>query len=337
MDLYIVCAVWQSTKDNHAGMYYLAKQIEEKYKLGKVHLIAIPTRQLGPLNFVYRIYNLYVAFSLLFKVKKEDVVFLMEYFLPMCEQSIIAKMLSRRASIIGIAHSIPKTIDRLYGVRNLRRKANYLDCLLVLGSSLKKHLINRGISEEKIIATYHYVDNKYYGTQRKKVEVDKPLTVVCMGNMQRDYGKLAEIVSKTPGIRYIICKGRASLDALFSRFSNVSLLGYVSEAELKKIMHSSDVSLNLMKDTVGSNVITTSLASGLAMVCSDVGSIRDYIPNDTGYFFKDVNQAVDILNKLRTNQEMLHEAQQHSLSNARRIELDNFLNWFFSFLQKKQL
>ena len=34
--------------------------------------------------------------------------------------------------------------------------------------------------------------------------------------------------------------------------------------------------LNVMKDTIGSNVICTSMATGLSMVVSDVGSIRDY-------------------------------------------------------------
>ena len=36
-------------------------------------------------------------------------------------------------------------------------------------------------------------------------------------------------------------------------------------------MNDSDISLNVMKDTIGSNVICTSMATGLAMVVSDVG------------------------------------------------------------------
>lgn len=224
MDIYIVCAVWRSTKDNHAGMYYLARQIKKTYKGGEVHLISIPTRQLGPLNFVYRIWNLYIAFQLLKKVKKDDIILLMEYFLPMCEQSIIAKILYHKASIIGMAHSVPKTIDRLYTVQNLKKKAQYLDYLLVLGSSLKKYFVDKGISEEKVITTFHYVDNKYYGTQRKMKKEGEPLTVVCMGNMQRDYEKLAEIVSKTPDINYNICKGEPLLILYFLNIGMFLLL-----------------------------------------------------------------------------------------------------------------
>ncbi|UVV76520.1 glycosyltransferase family 4 protein [Bacteroides fragilis] len=49
-------------------------------------------------------------------------------------------------------------------------------------------------------------------------------------------------------------------------------------------MNKADVSLNIMKDTIGSNVIVTSMAMGLAMVVSDVGSIRDYVDESNGLF-----------------------------------------------------
>lgn len=52
-------------------------------------------------------------------------------------------------------------------------------------------------------------------------------------------------------------------------------------------MKQSDVSLNVMNDTVGSNVITTSLAVGLAVVASNVGSISDYVvDNESGYLLR---------------------------------------------------
>ena len=48
------------------------------------------------------------------------------------------------------------------------------------------------------------------------------------------------------------------------------------ESELRQHMANANISLNVMEDTVGSNVIVTSLAMGLAMICSNVGSIKDY-------------------------------------------------------------
>lgn len=63
-------------------------------------------------------------------------------------------------------------------------------------------------------------------------------------------------------------------------------------------MQDADISINVMEDTIGSNVIVTSLAMGLAMVCSDVGSIRDYC-NDSNTIFcntsEDFTRAIEIL------------------------------------------
>ena len=100
--------------------------------------------------------------------------------------------------------------------------------------------------------------------------------VIVMGALARDFEQIAYIVSRLPQIYFYICKGRENIDYLFSGLKNATLVGYVPEAELKHYMNDSDISLNVMKDTIGSNVICTSMATGLAMVVSDVGSIRDY-------------------------------------------------------------
>ena len=75
-----------------------------------------------------------------------------------------------------------------------------------------------------------------------------------------------------------------NIDYLFSGLKNATLVGDVPEAELKHYMNDSDISLNVMKDTIGSNVICTSMATGLAMVVSDVGSIRDYCDETNACF-----------------------------------------------------
>ena len=91
MKLYIVVAVWRNTKDNHAGMYYLAQQIKERSELS-VKIIPTPTRGSRFLYWAYRAFNVLIGCWLLFTVRKNDVVFLMEYLLRETEQSDIARM-----------------------------------------------------------------------------------------------------------------------------------------------------------------------------------------------------------------------------------------------------
>ena len=64
----------------------------------------------------------------------------------------------------------------------------------------------------------------------------------------------------------------------------MKLIPFVEEENLRRYMEQSDISLNVMHDTIGSNVIVTSMASGLAMVVSDVGSIHDYCDERNSVF-----------------------------------------------------
>ena len=95
-------------------------------------------------------------------------------------------------------------------------------------------------------------------------------------------------------------------------------------------MDIADVSLNVMEDTVGSNVITTSMAMGLAMIVSDVGSIRDYC-NDANALFcqNNVEQFVRAIKKLQNNLQLVLRMKKASLENSKRLQIDNINRWFF--------
>jgi glycosyltransferase involved in cell wall biosynthesis len=100
----------------------------------------------------------------------------------------------------------------------------------------------------------------------------------------------------------------------------VTLIPFVPEPELRLYMEHSDISLNVMQDTIGSNVIVTSLAMGLAMVCSDVGSIRDYCDEENAIFCENssVESFSKAINLLSSNRQLLMNmktsAQKRSLS-----------------------
>ena len=120
------------------------------------------------------------------------------------------------------------------------------------------------------------------------------------------------------------------MDDLFPKTPNVELKGFLEEDELRHQMDIADVSLNVMEDTVGSNVITTSMAMGLAMIVSDVGSIRDYC-NDANAMFcqNNVEQFVQAMKKLQNNLQLVMRMKKVSLENSKRLQIDNINRWFF--------
>ena len=109
-----------------------------------------------------------------------------------------------------------------------------------------------------------------------------------MGNQMRNQKLLKAIVRDNPMVEFTICQGCDDMTDYFKGIQNVELIPFVEEEQLRKYMADSDISLNVMVDTIGSNVIVTSMAMGLAMVCSDVGSIHDYC-DETNCIFCDNN------------------------------------------------
>lgn len=332
MKVYLICIAWSNTKGNHAGMLYLAEQMKKRLPF-EIELISIPVRGSWFLQPFYRILNVLIAFYLRFKVRDTDAVFLMEYLLPVCEQSDIAKILKNKCRVLALAHMIPRRIEQFYTQRQIQQKIDLVDKLLVLGSSLNTFFQSKGVLEKKIVTTFHYVDTDFY--YPKATLEHKRLSVICMGNMERDYIKLKELIRNLPTVQFKICMGVKDLTSTFADIPNVELYGYMEEQMLRDLMCESDVSLNFMYDTVGSNVITTSLAVGLIVLASDVGSIGDYVTHGKdGFLFEDTNDALKYLQCLDGNTTLRNEMKCNARTKAQQINLEHYCEWFTSFINK---
>jgi len=326
MKLYIVLAAWPVTKNNHAGMYYLAKKLQTNLNV-PVKIFKLPVWNLGYLYPLYRIYAYLLGMYIRIISNKDDIVWLMEYLLKTTEQSGIAKILRGKVRLLGIAHLVPDIIDKQYTNNKIKKNIELLDKLYVFGSSLKKFLVSKSVNADKIKVTFHYVDTEYYKPNIKK-ETNR-ISVICMGNMQRDYKSLHAIIEKCPGTNFIICSGRHNIKHYFDQMKNVQIIGYVSENELKELMQSSHISLNVMKDTIGSNVIVSSMACGLPIIASNVGSICDYVENDlNGYLFDTPDEAATIINSISNHPEKLHILSQGARIKAEKISLKEFIAFF---------
>lgn len=326
MKVYIVCAIWDNTKDNHAGMYYLAKKI--KNKLGsQCILIGLPTKWNRFIFPIIPFINLIIAFYIRIISRPGDILFLMEFLLPRCGQYYFAKILHSKLKVLAIAHLVPELINKVYTTSSLRKELNYVHKLFVLGHSLKDFLISKGIDDSKISTTFHYVDTEYY--KSTKDLYGDTLNIICMGNMQRDYGNLVSIIKSCPFATFHICMGMKYSDVgHYKELNNVKTYGFLQEEELLELMQSCDISLNVMYDTIGSNVITTSLATGLVVVASDVGSIRDYIiDGENGYLFSDINDAILILNSLDKNRDDLKKISNAGIKRARQLDIKNSIKF----------
>lgn len=274
----------------------------------------------------------------MFKSLKEgDEVFLLEYLTFNAPQYELACYIKRAFPFIRIYALTHLTVISLkkyqhFIGRNLIKKwAKPVDKMLTLGTSLSYYLESCGIDKSKISTGFHYVDLEYYN-KKEPLEVHQPIRVITMGAMKRNYALLADIVKKCPDVNWTICRGNnRDIDAIFKEYNNVSLKGFLNEDELKHQMDLADISINVMEDTIGSNVITTSLAMGLAMVVSDVGSIRDYT-DDTNALFcsNDEGSFRAAINLLAHDKEKVLQMKKSSINLSKRLNISSINEWFSS-------
>jgi glycosyltransferase involved in cell wall biosynthesis len=253
----------------------------------------------------------------------------MEYLHKERNQHIFARVMrfffKDKIHIFAMVHLFPSKLQSWFSDSEFLIWCHPVDKIITLGSSLSAFLSTKGISEDKIITSFHYVDREFY---RAEI-ISKPLSklrIISMGNLYRDYETLKIITDNLPDAEFYICKGHDSIDHLFLQAKNVKLFGYIEENELKNLMSQSDVSLNVLFDTIGSNVITTSLSMGLAIVTSDVGSIRDYCDETNTIFCRNSVDFVNAIKKLNQNREILNDFKNSSLKKSERLSIESFNN-----------
>ena len=349
---YLIVQDWENTHGNHAGMVHMCKLLcdnyPEKYRMfvkvspkpARIIKNNYFSRALGYLNRIIdrRIFvkeYLELCQPLFKSLVEGDEIFLLEYHLPITSQLELAKYIKKKyhfVKLFGLSHLTPiafKQKKSQIDEHDIIKWSNILDKQLTLGSSLSKYFKSIGMLDSHISTGFHYVDNEFYSAGIRAVNT--PLTIISMGAQMRNYDLLSKVVHACTNVKWIICAGNKSVDDLFLDADNVTLHGFLSEEELKKQMELSDVSINIMDDTVGSNVITTSLSMGLAMIVSNVGSIHDYCDSSNAIFCENtLDSFVKAVNILSSDPQLVFDMKKSSYNKANRYTIKHIDRWFDS-------
>jgi glycosyltransferase involved in cell wall biosynthesis len=347
---YLIVQEWPNTKGNHAGMSHMCDLLVLKYpnQYTKITKDTPPEKKRYNNKFLNRLLTKYIGWKYrknfvadymqlcdaMFKnLKAGDEVFLLEYNWPATSQYEIAYRIRKEypgVRIYAMSHLTPSYFSKLKNIKKLLLHWDKLvDKHLTLGSSLSTYFKQVGIDDKKISTGFHYVDRNYY--QPQDLKANRIPTIIAMGFLQRDFAMLAEIVNRCTDVHWIICRGRkVEVDCYFTDNENVVLKGFMDETELRRQMSFADASLNVMEDTVGSNVITTSMAMGLIVIASNVGSIHDYCNNDNAIFCENSVESflsgIERLKKIKPEQRLL--MRQASVSRSSLLTIDMVNKWF---------
>ena len=328
--VYIVYYEFNHTANNHTGMSYLAKYLDRKLK--QVKLIRnIPAKNLTG-KVISKVHAVLIAIYLFIVLGKDDKVVFFEYLTKGAgHQDMTAKimrLLGCKSHIYGLVHLSGNNLIELYNAPEvIVKKLDYVDEVLVFGSSLQQYIQQIGY-KKKVTRTFHYVDSVFYKPANKSQINGETLDIICIGNLKRNFSLLKEIIGSCPDARFHVCMGGTNLTEHFTGLTNVKLYGFLSEDELLDLMQSCSVSLSVLEDTIGSNVITTSLAVGLTQVVSDVGSIRDYCGTDDTIFCSDTGSYINAIKKLDGDRALLLDMQSRAAQKSTYFSKELFLEDF---------
>lgn len=337
--IYLINQDWLNTSNNHAGIKYLCKRLAELYPDTFCCITINNLNKIVSNQMVQKFYNLiakvkfYITlYKLTHKMRKivdnDDIVFLMEYMdMGFSMTSLAKKMHMSGITVYAMVHLVPQKLDVIFKTtESLMKSVNCVDYLFTLGHSLTDYFVNRGVDVRKVITSFHYVD-KYY-LNEKPVRKHDHLKVIAMGNQMRNVNVLKQVVDDNPNVSFIICQGISDLTSCFGNYTNVELIPFVPEKKLREKMIEADISLNIMDDTIGSNVIVTSLAMGLAMICSDVGSIHDYCDKTNTIFCNnnDVGTFSSAIAYLENNRDVLAKMQESSSQKGQVFSIEKFMS-----------
>lgn len=328
--IHIVCHDFKSTSGNHAGMRHLYQEITKKKSKTKLYILN--NRGVG-VRYCNRLIALYVTFKMVFTYQKGDKFLFTEDLFKGSFQTwmiSIVHFFCKKAPIYAMVHLTPAHLMKSFSKTQIRKEAKKVTSLITLGSSLTAFFNDIGI--HNVHTSFHYLDSDYYYIRNKSI--NNPISIIVMGAMARDFSMLADIVRNSPKAHFTICKGRKNIDNLFEGLENVTLLGFMPEDELRHQMAKADVSLNVMEDTIGSNVVCTSLGMGLAMICSDVGSIRDYCDESNTIFCNTSADFSKAINHLIMNKDKLVAMQKSAIKVSKRLQIDNYIKDIWTLMRE---
>lgn len=341
----LVSQEWSNTAHNHAGISYQCDKMVSLYpqvfchvKIPYVENLKVFPDILSPFsikanNYIQRKRQNAKIHSYIKKVEcminKGDILFLMEYMdisLDYLKMAVHIRKQFPNISIYGLSHLVPQKLDQMFNYDKLCNWMAPIDKILTFGTSLTNYYKNRGINEDNIITTFDPVDNYYIN---EDIHINSNFSVLVMGNQMRDDVMLRKVVEANPDIEFKICQGSKNFGSIF-KTSNVKLIPFVAEEVLYNYMKTSDVSLNIFKDVVGSTVISTSLGMGMAMICTDVGSIRDYCNDSNTLFCKSLDDYCNALQLLKRDKNLLLKMKINSNRKAQNITIDVYCQLLFS-------
>jgi glycosyltransferase involved in cell wall biosynthesis len=194
-----------------------------------------------------------------------------------------------------------------------------VNAIIVVGSNQVDYFA-RWIPKEKILFIPHGIDTEYYMPADPEIRDHK---ILFVGTHLRDFDVLKEVIERIEKLSINLSFTIVTFKEhwkIFQGLKKIELFTDVTEARLLQYYQRHALLFLPLLDGTANNTLLEAAASGLPIITTDVGGVRDYLDDESAIFLRSrkidtvVSTIMDILNDVRKRMELATKARQKMLS-----------------------
>lgn len=184
-----------------------------------------------------------------------------------------------------------------------------LDGVVVVGSNQREYF-ERMLPPDRVFVVPHHVDTVFFTPpSAPRAEAPQPVRAIFVGLGNRDFDTLSALIKRMRGgraaIRFDLVLPRRELAERFSGHPNTFCHMELSDEQLLDLYREADIGIMPVIDCTANNGLLEMMATGLPVVVTDIGAVRDYVTSDGAVLVppKDPGAFVDAIERLAADPE----------------------------------
>lgn len=192
------------------------------------------------------------------------------------------------------------------------------DVIFSLGGELSRIMIKEGIPEQKVIEIPIGIDSSWLSSEPRNL--NDQIKLVFIGRYERRKGveELTRVLSKIPGDMYHFSFIGAIPDEKKLKIPSVNYYGVISDPEkIKSILRDSDILVCPSYSEGMPTVILEAMASGMAIIASNVGAVSEQVDDSNGILIQPGNETElksALLKMITIDKDELNKMKKNSIS-----------------------
>jgi len=180
--------------------------------------------------------------------------------------------------------SFHQPADHLRKLGSIERIARHLDAVILVCEAQRGYF-EEFLPADRVFVVPHGVDTDFFRPSGE--DGGEPLCVT-VGSHLRDFETHREAIRivwrANPGVRFLSIGTRSNKKSYFPQLEDprIRFLDRVSDEEMLRALQTANVAVFSFEDATANNALLESMASGLPIVATDVGGIREYVGRDAG-------------------------------------------------------